>query len=93
MTIPENVTITRIDAVVLEGTRPRTIGRNSHVDVHGRVASAPVVRLHTDQGVTGWGWSQATAEDAEALAGKNLHEVFAAADGTADDYLAFDFPL
>jgi L-alanine-DL-glutamate epimerase-like enolase superfamily enzyme len=93
MTIPENVTITRIDAAVLEGTRPRIIGRNSHIDVHGRVASDPVVRLHTDQGVTGWGWSRATADDAEFLAGKRLHEVFDAAHGTADDYLAFDFPL
>ena len=82
MTIPENVTITRIDAVVLEGTRPRTIGRNSHVDVHGRVASAPVVRLHTDQGVTGWGWSQATAEDAEAAQTMAAATVLAERPGT-----------
>ena len=93
MTIPENVTITRIDAAVLEGTRPRIIGRNSHAAAHGRVASDPVVRLHTDQGVVGWGWSRATADEAVALAGKRLHEVFDEVEGTADDYLAFDFPL
>ena len=93
MTIPENVTITRIDAAVLEGTRPRTIGRNSHATVHGRVALDPVVRLHTDQGVAGWGWSLAAADEARALAGKRLHEVFDEVQGTAAGYLAFDFPL
>ena len=93
MTIPSDVTITRIDAATLEGRRPRVIGRNSRRSFHGRVVQDPVVRLYTDPGVVGWGWSGATAAEAHALVGKRLHEVFDEGEGTSDDYLPFDFPL
>ena len=93
MTIPNDVTITGAAAVSLQGTRSRVIGRNSHRPVHGKGVNEPVVRLNTDAGVSGWGWSPATEEDAERLVGRKLREVFHPETGTQDDLLMFDFPL
>ncbi len=93
MTIPTNVTITGAAGATLEGTRPRVIGRNARLPVHGQTVSEPVVRLYTDAGVSGWGWSPAKPEDAQRLVGRKLHEVFTPEIGTRDDLLMFDFPL
>ena len=93
MTIPKNITITAAAGATLEGTRPRVIGRNARLPVHGQTVSEPVVRLYTDAGVSGWGWSQATPEDAGRLIGRKLHEVFSPNTGAHDDLLMFDFPL
>ena len=93
MTIPRNITITAAAGVSLEGTRPRVIGRNARLPVHGKHVSEPVVRLYTDAGVSGWGWSQAKPEDARRLVGRKLHEVFSPEAGTQDSLLMFDFPL
>ena len=93
MELPDNVTITGIANAVLQGTRSRVIGRNSHRPVQGQEVREPVVRLYTDAGVSGWGWSPAAAEDADRLVGKRLDEVFSPETGTRDEYLAFDFPL
>lgn len=93
MTIPTDVTVTGVSGVSLEGTRSRLIGRNARLPVHGKDVSEPVVRLFTDAGVSGWGWSPATREDAQRLVGQRLHEVFSPDTGTQDDLLMFDFPL
>lgn len=93
MSLPNNIAITKIAAAILVGKRPRLIGRNSQLPVHGQEGRDPIVRLHTDAGIVGWGWSRATQEDARRLIGKSLHEVFDEKFGTAEDYLAFDFPL
>jgi len=91
----KQIRITRIEAASLRGTRPRLVGRNARLGVHGRHGSDPVVRLHTDAGPCGWGWSRAK-RDAKAtrdLLGKRLADVFDPATGTRDAFLAFDFPL
>ncbi len=93
MELPDNITITRIEASIITGTRPRIIGRNSRRGVHGQIVREPVVRLHTDAGITGWGWSNAKPEDGRRLVGRRLHEVFDLATGTADDFMRFDLPL
>ena len=93
MTIPTDVTVTGVSGVSLEGTRSRLIGRNARLPVHGKDISEPVVRLFTDAGVSGWGWSPAKREDAQRLVGQRLHEVFSPDTGTQDDLLMFDFPL
>ncbi len=93
MNIPKNVTITAAGGVTLEGTRPRVIGRNARLPVHGQTVNEPVVQLHTDAGVSGWGWSPATRDDAQRLVGQKLREVFAPETGARDDLLMFDFPL
>ena len=93
MTIPTNITINRAAGATLEGTRPRVIGRNARLPVHGQTVSEPIVRLYTDAGVSGWGWSPATPEDAQRLVGQKLYKAFSPETGTRDDLLMFDFPL
>lgn len=92
MSLPETKII-RVEGTTLVGTRPRLVGRNAIRDVHGRFARDPVVRLVTDGGVTGWGWSNATPEVARRLVGRRLSELFDLQTGTRDEALSFDFPL
>ena len=93
MSLPRSMTITKIEAVVLVGRRPRVIGRNARLGVHGQFVREPIVRLHTDAGIVGWGRSAATEEDAHELIGKRLHEVWNKATGTSASTLRFDMPL
>ncbi len=87
------LTITRIDSAVLLGTRRRVIGCNAKLPTHGQYVREPVVRLHTSEGLVGWGWSRATRDDAEALLGRSLSDVFDVHSGSAEAFLKFDFPL
>ena len=34
---------------------PRHVGKNARIGVHGQYKTAPLVKLHTDQGAMGWG--------------------------------------
>ena len=91
--IPDDAAITKIDAATLRGTRPRTVGRNARLGVHGDQASDPIVRLHTNTGIVGWGWCRAKQDEARTLIGRKLRDVFDPTAGTRDAWLAFDFPL
>ena len=93
--LPTDVRITRIEAAVLRGDRGRIVGRNARKGVHGQRATDPVVRLHTDAGITGWGWSRAKKDSKTVrnLLGKRLSDVFEPAIGTHEAFLALDFPL
>lgn len=93
MSLPRNISITKIEAAVLAGQRPRVIGRNSRLGVHGQFVREPVVKLHTDGGILGWGRSAAAEEDAAKLIGRELCEVFDPATGTSNATLKFDMPL
>jgi L-alanine-DL-glutamate epimerase-like enolase superfamily enzyme len=77
---------------------PRQVGKNSHLDVHGRGSKPVVVQLTTDQGATGWGSARGNAKDVNAaiekLKGKRLSELFDPAVGiTTPDAAALDFAL
>ncbi|MDE2741876.1 MAG: hypothetical protein OXI58_09825, partial [Gemmatimonadota bacterium] len=50
--------ITCIEKCVLRGTRPRYIGFNARIPAHGSQISDPVVRIRTDGGAWGLGWSR-----------------------------------
>ncbi|HUT37562.1 MAG TPA: enolase C-terminal domain-like protein [Planctomycetota bacterium] len=91
--IPTDVTITKIEAAVLQGTRPRVVGRNARLGVHGTHARDPIARLHTDAGVTAWGWCGVKPEDARKLVGRKLHEAFDLRTGVNDAFTHLDFPL
>lgn len=93
MGVPTGITITRVEAAVLIGTRPRVVGCNARLPTHGRFARDPVVRLYTDAGLSGWGWSRATLEEARTLVGRTLDDAFSLPEGTRDPYLSFDLPL
>lgn len=91
--IPTDLTITRVDAALLYGTRPRVVGRNARLDVHGNQGRDPIARIHTDTGITGWGWCRASREDGAKLVGRKLCEVFDPARGAVDAFRTVDFPL
>ena len=69
----------RIEKVVLKGTRPRSIGYNARIPTHGPNVTDHVVRIHTEGGAVGVGWSGLGKEAAEglkvlkAVAGKVAH--------------------
>ena len=63
--------IVRIEKVVMKFKRPRLIGRNARIGVHGDMVTDPVVRIHTNSGAIGVGWSRLGREEAEVLVGKS----------------------
>jgi D-galactarolactone cycloisomerase len=57
------------------GPRPRLVGKNSHLDVHGAETRDNVIRIRTNQGVEGFGWAGGTTpEMARQLLAHGLDE-------------------
>ena len=54
--------------------RPKLVGKNSHLDVHGWETRENVLRIATDQGIEGVGVGSTTPEKASALIGHTLDE-------------------
>ena len=88
-----NDRICRIDRVVLKGTRPRSIGYNARIPTHGPRVSDAAVRVHTDSGAVGVGWSPIGREAAEALVGKRVDELFELPGGAREMDSPIDLPL
>jgi L-rhamnonate dehydratase len=88
-----DVRITRIDVGTLEGQRPRHAGKNARLDDHGLSVRVPIARLTTSDGATGFGVSRTTREQAQALLGQQLSDLFDPAAGVATAWLAWDYPL
>ncbi len=89
----DNPRIVRIEAGRLEGRRPRKAGCNARLGEHGIVVRVPIVRITAEDGSSGFGRCAATREQASALLGVRLGEAFSRGQGTAEPWLAFDFPL
>ena len=85
--------LVRIDKAMLRGQRPRNIGYNSRISAHGPSVSDPVVRIHTEGGGVGLGWSRITEEQARQLLGRRLHELFQLPDGSLEPGAAVDLAL
>ena len=85
--------ITRIEKSVLRGTRPRSIGFNARIPTHGPRISDPVVRIHTEGGGVGIGWSNIDSERAEQLLGKAIGDLFQLPDGSLEEGLIVDLVL
>ena len=64
--------IALIEKVVLHGKRPRSIGRNARIGVHGPGVKDSVVRIHTESGAIGIGVSPLDRHGAVQLLGKRL---------------------
>ena len=90
----ENATIVRVEQATLTGVRPREAGNNARLNIHGIDVTAPLARLTTDEGATGFGFSQASPDDAQAILGAAVPDLLTAEAGTTDIVArAFDFPL
>ena len=74
--LPRDVKITRIVGFDLVSRRPKMVGKNSRLDVHGDRATDRMVRLLTNAGVEGLGNCQADEAALSALLGKSPFEFF-----------------
>ena len=74
--------ITRIEKCILRGIRPRTIGYNARIPTHGSNVTDPVVKIHTDNGAWGLGWSRIGTAAARELLGKEIDELFQLPEGS-----------
>ena len=82
-----------IEKVFLHGKRPRSIGRNARIGVHGPDVRDSVVRIHTEGGAVGIGVSPLDRQRAEQLLGKRLDELFRLPDGCLEAGRTVDLPL
>ena len=85
--------VVKIERALLEGQRPRSAGCNARLGDHGSMVRVPLVRLTLDDGSSGFGVSRATQDQAQALVGKPLADLFDPAQGATSAGLPFDFPL
>ena len=85
--------IARIEKVILQGTFPREIGYNARVGPHGNTVRDPVVRIHTESGMVGVGWSNIDRNRAKGHPGQRLGDLFRLPEGSLPPGQAIDFPL
>ena len=85
--------IVRVEWAALPGRRPRQAGMNSRLSVHGQDLKVLIMRVETDDGHEGIGWSNCPQEQAGTLLGKSLREVFETDVGPAAKWQNFEFPL
>lgn len=88
-----NPRISSIEWARLEGRRPRNAGSNARLGDHGSVVRVPIARITTEDGASGFGVCRATAEQAAALPGQRLADLFSATEGATTAGLPFDYPL
>ncbi len=74
--LPYSERITMIEGLVVDLRRPRMVGRNARLGLHGDTVHDPVVRIHTSGGAMGIGWSRLKREQAETLLGSTLGDLF-----------------
>ena len=85
--------IVQIEKVVMRFKRPRNIGCNARIGNHGDSVSDPVIRIHTNSGAVGMGWSRLTQEQAQSLVGKTVGDLFTLPNGTNEQGQIIDLPL
>ena len=85
--------ITRIEKCILRGTRPRTIGYNARIPTHGAKVTDPVVKISSENGAWGLGWSRIKETEAQELLGREIGELFQLPEGGLAVGQAIDLPL
>jgi len=75
------IRITRVSGFRHTGPRPKLVGKNSHLDVHGSETRDSVLRIETDQGIEGIGSGNVTPYLAWQLLGHALAEYWNPAQG------------
>ena len=85
--------IVQIDKVVMKFKRPRSIGRNARKGTHGEWVNDPVIRVHSQSGAVGVGWSRLGRDEAQSFIGKTIGDVFQLPNGSNDTGQIIDLPL
>jgi len=75
-TPPNDIKITRIVGFDLVSDRPKLVGKNSRLDVHGRQATDRMVRLYTNADIEGIGNCRAEEAALAQLLGKNPFDLY-----------------
>jgi len=89
----ENARIVRVERATLTGARPREAGNNARLNIHGIDVTVPLARLTTNEGATGFGFSQASSEEAQAILGAAVPDLLSIEAGVTGVARPFDFPL
>ena len=74
--VPADLKITRVIGFEMPGRRPKLVGKNSRLGEHGETTNDPMVRIYTNAGIDGFGWSRAGREECARLLGRNPMEFF-----------------
>lgn len=74
--LPRSLRITRIIGFDLVSERPKLVGKNSRLGVHGKRATDRMVRLFTNAGIEGIGNCRASQKDLGQLLGKNPFDFY-----------------
>lgn len=85
--------IVRVEWGVLPGRRPRAGGGNARLLTHGLETESLLMRLQTDDGHVGFGWSNCARDRAGAILGQSLQDVFRAGQGPGSAWWDFEYPL
>lgn len=88
-----NARIISIEWGILEGKRPRTAGRNSRLPEHGPTMRDSLVRITTDDGASGFGFSRASQQQAEALLGASVNDLISVESGVTKQGEPLEFAL
>ncbi len=84
--------VERIEWALLKGVRSRPAGGNARLGVHGKEVPMDIVRI-TIEGVTGFGWSRISKENAKQLVGSTVSDLFTTEGKVKPSYYAIEFPL
>ncbi|MDB5083214.1 MAG: Mandelate racemase/muconate lactonizing protein [Bacilli bacterium] len=87
-----NWKIEKIEFASLPGERLRSAGCNARKGVHGKSVPTPLAQV-TINGLTGFGWSRITREQAGALVGAPLSLVFTEEGQIRPEFWGIEFPL
>jgi L-rhamnonate dehydratase len=85
--------IVRVEWGLLEGTRPRTLGKNARLRAHGSALRVPLCRITTSEGARGVGLSRIGEELAGQALGQPVSAMFSPEAGTSDAWSGLDYPL
>ena len=76
--VDKDVKITRVVGFTLRTRRPKRVGKNARLGIHGDRASDRMVRIYTNKGIDGIGACDASRKAAEQLLSNNPLELFIA---------------
>ncbi|MEZ4713471.1 MAG: enolase C-terminal domain-like protein [Caldilineaceae bacterium] len=92
-----NSIIVSIEWANFEGRRPRSAGCNARLGEHGLTVQVPLARITCADGSRGFGPCRTTPEAAQALVGRDAHELLSHAGGRLpildEAARALEFPL
>jgi L-alanine-DL-glutamate epimerase-like enolase superfamily enzyme len=74
--IPADIRITRIVGFDVTSRRPKLVGKNSRLDVHGDSATDAMVRLYTNTGIEGIGNCRKRRSELAPILGKKLVDLY-----------------